>query len=180
MIIGDEIICEPYQDDLGGYLTVHVNDHCQLNYKIDQLGRQFGQFWLMDRYQNRILSRSLISIQVYVLENILCNNRTELILPNQSDYTMRKLNESIEISVRLYSNCILIKLEDQTIIEITTLCTKNNQANVLDNGGIEVFFRCQLNLCEIYHVCFVGEMGLKLPATDIQCLSIEITGSSIF
>jgi hypothetical protein len=93
---------------------------------------------------------------------------------------MRKLNESIEISVRLYSNCFLIKPEDQIIIEITTLCTKNNQANVLDNGGIEVLFQCQLNLCEIYHVCFVGEMGLKLPATDIQCLSIEISGSSIF
>jgi hypothetical protein len=179
VIIGDEIVCERYEEDLGGYLTVHVNNHCQLNYKIDRLGRQFGQFWLMDRYENRILSRSLIGIQVYVLENILCQNQTKLILPNQSNYTRRKLHQSIEIPIRLYSNCDLIKSNDQTIIEITTLCM-NNSTNVLENGGIEVLFQCQLNLCGIYHVCFVGEMGLKLPATEIQCLSIEIIGSSIF
>jgi hypothetical protein len=49
---------------------------------------------------------------------------------------------------------------------------------ILDTGGIQVRFECQLNLCELYKICFVGEIGLKLPATNIQCFSIEVTGSS--
>jgi hypothetical protein len=148
-----------------------------LNYKIDQTGKQYGQFWLMDRYENQILSRSLISIQVYVLENVLCNNQPELII--YTNKTQIKLNELIDISVRLNPNCPLIKPEDQTITEITTLCT-NNQSISSDSSGIEVLFQCRLDLCDVYHICFVGEISLKLPATNIECLSIEVTGSSRF
>lgn len=150
-----------------------------MNYKIDQLGNQYGQFWLMDRNANRILSRSLISIQVHVLENVICHNQPELIIQNKDNHTIIKLNESIDISVQLHPNCLLIKLEDQTITEITTLCS-NNQPVGLANGGIEVLFQCQLNLCDTYHICFVGEIGFKLPATNIQCFLIEVIGSSMF
>jgi hypothetical protein len=175
--LGDEILCEPYEEDVSGFLTVYVDNDCKLNYKIDQFGEQYGQFWLMDRYQNRILSRSLISIQVHVLENVVCDNQPELII--QRTDNIIKLNESIDVSVRLHPNCHLIKHDDQTITEITTLCT-NNQSISLANGGIEVLFQCQFNLCDMYHICFVGEIGLKLPATDIQCFSIEVTGSGMF
>ncbi len=73
----------------------------------------------------------------------------------------------------------LIKHQGQKIAEITTLCT-NNQPDILANRGIEVLFQCQFNLCEIYQIYFVGEISLKLPATNIECFSIEVVGSSMF
>ncbi|CAF3786929.1 unnamed protein product [Adineta steineri] len=178
-IDGDEILCAPYQEDTSGFLTVFVDNDCKLKYKIDQSGKQFGQFWLMDRFQNRILSRTLISIQIHVLDNLICDNQPELIVQNKDHHTNKSimnLNQLIHISVRLHPNCVSIQPQDQTINEITTLCT-NNQPIILANGGIEVIFQCRLNLCETYHICFIGEIGLKLPATNIQCHPIQVIGS---
>jgi hypothetical protein len=135
----------------------------------------------MDRSQNQILSRSLISIQVHVLKDIVCNTQPELIVKNTEDYSKNmsiiKIKQSIYISASLNPNCLLIEPQDQTITELTTLCT-NNQPIVLANGGIQVIFQCTPNLCEKYQICFVGEFGLKLPSTKTQCFSIEVIGTS--
>jgi hypothetical protein len=153
-----------------------------LTYQTNRLGKQFGQFWLMDRNKNRILSRSLISIQVHVLKDIICNTQPELILKNKGNYsnisTTIKIKQSVYISVSTNPNCLLIEPQDQTITELTTLCT-NNQPVILANGGIEVIFQCTPYLCEKYQVCFVGEFGLKLPSTKTECFSIEAIGTGI-
>ena len=44
---GDESVCAPY-DDSTGALPVHVSERCLVFYKRDQVGEQFGQFWLID------------------------------------------------------------------------------------------------------------------------------------
>lgn len=179
--LGDEIICEPFADDFNGFLTVHVNFDCKLNYKTTQIGKQFGQFWLTDQNKNRILSRTLISIQVHVLKEIICDIQPELIIKTKENVLNKSIiniNQSIYLSVRTNPNCLLIEPQDQTITELTTLCT-NNQPIILANGGIEVIFQCTPYLCENYHICFVGEFGLKLPATKIQCFIIEVTGTSM-
>ncbi|CAF2337327.1 unnamed protein product [Rotaria sp. Silwood2] len=177
----DEIICERFEEDLGRFLTVHVDNNCTLTYQTNRLGKQFGQFWLMDRYRNRILSRSLISIQVFVLKDIICNTQPEIIVESKADRSNMstiRIKESVYITVSLNPNCLLIEPQDQTITELTTLCT-NNQPVILANGGIEVIFQCSPNLCEKYQVCFVGEFGLKLPSTEIQCFSIEAIGTGM-
>ncbi|CAF3808943.1 unnamed protein product [Adineta steineri] len=176
----DEILCEQFEDDLGKFLTVHVNHECKLSYQTNQLGKQFGQFWLIDRDNNQILSRSLISIQVHVLEDIICNTQPELIIKNNEDHsnmTITKIKHTVYISVSVNPNCLLIEPQDQTITELTTLCT-NNQPIILANGGIEVIFECTPNLCEKYQICFVGEFALKLPSTDVRCFSIEVIGTN--
>ncbi|CAF3327174.1 unnamed protein product [Rotaria sp. Silwood2] len=135
----------------------------------------------MDRYRNRILSRSLISIQVFVLKDIICNTQPEIIVESKADRSNMstiRIKESVYITVSLNPNCLLIEPQDQTITELTTLCT-NNQPVILANGGIEVIFQCSPNLCEKYQVCFVGEFGLKLPSTEIQCFSIEAIGTGM-
>jgi hypothetical protein len=45
---------------------------------------------------------------------------------------------------------------------------------------LKVYFNVNLILCEIYQIYFVGEISLKLPATNIECFSIEVVGSSMF
>ena len=176
-MLGDEILCEPYREDRTGFLTIDVDQNCQVNYVRNRLGKQFGQFWLMDRYRNRILSRSLISIQVHVLENLLCDTHPQLLLPEHMNQTIINLNAIIDVPIRFQSNCSLIKPADQTITEITAWCS-NNPAIVLSTGGIEVLFQCQFPRCKFYQICFLGEIALKHPATDIKCLSIEVVGSS--
>jgi hypothetical protein len=179
--IGDEIICQPYEEDLGKFLTVHVDNDCKLIYQTNRVGKQFGQFWLMDRNKNQILSRSLISIQVHVLKDIICNTQSELIVKhklNHSNISTIKIKQSVYISVSINPNCLLIEPQDQTITELTTLCT-NNQPTILANGGIEIIFQCTPYLCEKYQVCFVGEFGLKLPSTKIECFSIEAIGTGM-
>ena len=175
----DEIMCESYKEDSSGFLTVLVDHRCALSYKHDRPGKQFGQFWLMDRHQNRALSRSLISIQVHVLETPVCDDQPELIVENQKD--RRKaivvhLNESIDIATRLTLHCPLVEPRDQTITEITTLCT-NHQPTVSTDGGIEVLFTCAFHRCKKHPLCFVGEIGLKLPATDVTCVLISVIGT---
>ncbi|CAF0784337.1 unnamed protein product [Rotaria sp. Silwood1] len=175
----DEIVCERFEEDLGRFLTVNVDNNCTLTYQTNRFGKQFGQFWLMDRNKNQILSRSLISIQVFVLKDIICNIQPEIIVESKEDRSNMstiRIKESVYISVSLNPNCLLIEPQDQTITELTTLCT-NKQPVVLANGGIEVIFECSPTLCEKYQVCFVGEFGLKLPSTEIKCFSIEIIGT---
>ena len=175
----DEIICEPYKEDSSGFLTVLVDHRCKLTYRQDRSGKQFGQFWLMDRHQNRALSRSLVSIQVHVLETIVCDDQPELIVENQkakSRAIVVHLNESIDIFTRLKLNCPPVKPQDQTITEITTLCA-NHRPTISTNGGIEVLFTCAFHRCKKYPLCFVGEMGLKLPATDVFCVLISVIGT---
>jgi hypothetical protein len=178
--IDDEIVCERYKEDLGKFLTVHVDKDCKLTYQTNRIGKQFGQFWLMDRNKNhQILSRSLISVQVHVLKDIICNIQPELIIENKADHSNTstiKIKQAVYITVSLNPNCLLIEPQDQTITELTTLCT-NNQPVILANGGIEVIFQCTPYLCEKYQVCFVGEFGLKLPSTTIECFSIEVKGT---
>lgn len=179
MSIGDEIICRRYEDDLKGFLTVNVDQDCKLTYQINRVGKQFGQFWLMDRRQNEILSSSLISIQVNVLEDIICHDQPEISVKTnegQSTKTSIKLSQSVYLSVSLKPNCLSIQPQDQTITELTTLCT-NNQPTVLANGGIEVLFQCTPYLCERYQVCFIGEFSLRLPSTKTECFLIEVTGT---
>ena len=137
---------------------------------------QFGRFWVMDRFQNQILSRSLINLEIYVLENTLCSNPTELLLFT-ANQTTQQLYETIEILVELRPNCQLIKFEEQKIIEITSLCTRISSKN-LTTLGIQVQFQCRLNLCGLKHFCFVGEMGFKLPSTNVHCVTINVTDSS--
>ncbi|CAF3343964.1 unnamed protein product [Rotaria sp. Silwood1] len=178
--IDDEIVCERFEEDLGRFLTVNVDNNCTLTYQTNRFGKQFGQFWLMDRNKNQILSRSLISIQVFVLKDIICNIQPEIIVESKEDRSNMstiRIKESVYISVSLNPNCLLIEPQDQTITELTTLCT-NKQPVVLANGGIEVIFECSPTLCEKYQVCFVGEFGLKLPSTEIKCFSIEIIGTA--
>jgi hypothetical protein len=168
-------------DDLGKFLTVHVNNECKLTYQTNRLGKQFGQFWLIDYDKNQILSRSLISIQVHVLKDVICNTQPGLIVKNKVDHSNKsiiQIKQSVYISVSLNPNCLLIAPQDQTITELTTLCT-NNQPVVLANGGIKVIFECTPNLCEIYQICFVGEFAFKLPSTNIQCLTVEVIGTGM-
>lgn len=134
----------------------------------------------MDRNKNRqILSRSLISIQVHVLKDINCSTQPELIIKNKENYSnisIIKINKSIYISAGINPNCPLIQPQDQTITELTTLCT-NSQPIIVANGGIEVIFQCTPYLCEKYQICFVGEFGLKLPATNTECFLIQAIGT---
>lgn len=136
----------------------------------------------MDRNRNQILSRSLISVQVHVIKDIICNTQPELTVKNQADSSNMsriKIKQSVYLTVSIQPNCLLIEPQDQTITELTTLCT-NNQPVMLANGGIEVIFQCTPYLCEKYQVCFVGEFGLKLPSTKIGCFSIEVIGNGTF
>ncbi|CAF0917120.1 unnamed protein product [Rotaria sordida] len=176
----DEIVCEQFED-LRGFLTVHVDNDCTLTYQTNRLGKQFGQFWLMDRNKNQILSRSLISIQLFILKDIICNTQPEIIVESagdRSNMSTIRIKESVYITVSLNPNCLLIEPQDQTITELTTLCS-NDQPVVLANGGIEVIFQCSPTLCEKYQVCFVGEFGLKLPSTEIRCFSIKVIGTGM-
>lgn len=148
-------------------------------YETNRLGKQFGQFWIMDRHNNETLSRSLISIQVHVLKDIICNTTSEIIVENRADHSNAsriRLKQSINITVQLNPNCLLIEPQDQTITELSTLCT-NNQPIVQANGGIQVLFECSPSLCEKYQICFVGEFGIKLPSTEIKCFSVEVFGT---
>ncbi|CAF3414379.1 unnamed protein product [Rotaria socialis] len=175
----DEIVCERFKDDLGGFLTVHADANCKLTYQTNRLGKQFGQFWLMDRNNNQILSRSLISIQIHVLKDIICNVQPEIVVENKADHSnisTIKIKQSVNLTVNLNPNCLLIEPQDQTITELTTLCT-NNQPVVSANGGIEVIFQCSPDLCEKYQICFVGEFSRKLPSTEIKCFSIQVIGT---
>jgi hypothetical protein len=177
---GDEILCESYEQNFGGFLTVQVKENCQLTYESNRLGKQFGQFWLMDRHRNQILSRSLISIQVHVLQDVVCDTQPDLRVENQQDHSNASavnINQSVYVLVSINPHCRLIDPQDQTITELTTLCT-NNQPVILSDGGIEMMFQCQPSLCERYQVCFVGEFGLKLPSTKTQCLTIDVIGTS--
>ncbi|CAF3316824.1 unnamed protein product [Rotaria socialis] len=177
--LDDEIVCERFKDDLGGFLTVHADANCKLTYQTNRLGKQFGQFWLMDRNNNQILSRSLISIQIHVLKDIICNVQPEIVVENKADHSnisTIKIKQSVNLTVNLNPNCLLIEPQDQTITELTTLCT-NNQPVVSANGGIEVIFQCSPDLCEKYQICFVGEFSRKLPSTEIKCFSIQVIGT---
>lgn len=161
---------------------MQVKENCQLIYESNRLGKQFGQFWLMDRQRNQILSRSLISIQVHVLQDVVCDTQPDLRVENQRDHSnisVVKINQSVYVLVSINPHCRLIDPQDQTITELTTLCT-NNQPVILSNGGIEMMFQCQPSLCERYQVCFVGEFGLKLPSTETECLTIDVIGSSTY
>lgn len=181
MRIDDEILCKRYENDLNGFLTVHVDDHCTLSYEENRVGKQFGQFWLMDRRDNTILSSSLISIQVNVLEGVTCEDQPEIFVKasgRQSTKSSIKITESVYLSVSLKPKCPFIQPQDQTITELTTLCT-NNQPVVLANGGIEVLFQCTPYLCEKYQVCFIGEFSLRLPSTKTECFLIEVSGTGM-
>ncbi|CAF0727785.1 unnamed protein product [Adineta ricciae] len=177
---GDEIVCEPFTENYKKFLTVNIDSTCRMTYETNRPGKQFGQFWLLDKYNKQNLSRSLISLQVHVLKDILCETQPDIFVQNQADSSAKsstiKLKQSVYISVRLNPNCALITPKDQTITELTTLCNNNQPVN-LANGGVEVTFQCTPNLCEKYPVCFVGEFGLKLPSTMIQCFLIEVTGT---
>ena len=160
---------------------MHVDNNCKLIYQTNRVGKQFGQFWLMDRRNNEILSNSLISIQVNVLEGITCHDEPEISVKThegQSAMTSVKITQSVYLSVSLNPNCLSIQPQDQTITELTTLCT-NNQPVVLANGGIQVLFQCTPYLCEKYQVCFIGEFSLRLPSTKTECFLIEVTGTGI-
>jgi hypothetical protein len=135
----------------------------------------------MDRNNNQILSRTLISVQVHVLQNIICNTQPEIAVKNKADHskkTVIKLKQSVYISVHLKPNCPTIHPHDQTITELTTLCN-NDRPVVLADGGIEMIFQCTPYLCEKYQVCFVGEFGRLLPSTKTECFLIEVSDTGM-
>ena len=176
---GDEIVCEHYDDTLGGFLTVRATSNCHLTYQHDRLGKQFGQFWIMDRVQNRILTRSLISVQIQVLKDIACDQEPELFIrqgQNSNDRTKTNVNQPVHLTVILQPHCLLVQPREQTITELTAMCS-NSPPVVLANGGIEVKYQCKPVLCEKYYVCFIGEFSLKLPSTKTKCFITETEGS---
>ena len=178
---GDQIECERHADDLKGFLTVHSDHSCKLTYKRETVGKQFGQFWLLDKRHGHELSRTLISIQVHVLKDIVCNTKAELLVQNQEDRMSQsniKLSQSVTVLASLNPNCLTIQPQDQTITELTTLC-KNNPPSILANGGIAVTFQCTPRLCQAHQVCFIGEFGLKLPSTGIRCVRIDVSGTGM-
>lgn len=133
----------------------------------------------MDRSQNQILTRSLISVQIQVLKNIVCNEEPELLIRHgqeNTDETTTKINQDVYLTVSLQPNCLLIQPQEQTITELTTLCS-NSPPVILADGGIEVEYQCQPLLCEKHYVCFIGEFSLKLPSTETKCFVIQVEGS---
>jgi hypothetical protein len=178
---GDQIVCERHDDDLEGFLTVHSDRTCKLSYNRTRVGKQFGQFWLLDERQNQELSRTLISIQVHVLENIVCNSKAVLVVQNQQsriNQSSIKLSQSVSLLASLNPNCLKIQPQDQTITELTTMC-KNSFPRALANGGIEMTFQCTPRLCRAHQVCFIGEFGVKLPSTAVQCVRIDVTSTGM-
>ena len=177
-LLGDNITCEAYRDDvLAESLTVYIDEECQLHYRDDRVGKQFGHFWLLDKNNNHILSRSLISVQVEVLGNITYDQQPELFIVDKDNNTVTteiKLLESIDLWVSVVPHSRMVHPDEQTITELSTLCS-NYLPKPLDNGGIQVQFRCQFNHCQGYPICFVGEFSAKLPSTDVQCFLIEVT-----
>lgn len=159
-------------------MTVRASEDCRLSYHRNRLGKQFGQFWIMDRSQNRILTRSLISVQIQVLKDAVCDTQPQLSIRKGRENTDRakvKLHQVISLTVTLDSNCPLIQPREQTITELTTLCT-NGQPVILATGGIEVQYLCKPLLCQQHHVCFVGEFALKLPSTKTECFILDVEG----
>ena len=175
-------MCETFATTYDDFLTVRVTEDCEIIYITSRLGKQYGQLWLMDRHQNQTLSRSLIAIQIHVLRSVDCDIPPELKVKSQQDHLNRttvKINQSIYVSVSTDPHCPLIDPQDQTITELTTLCT-NSQPVILSNGGIQMQFQCKPSLCERYQVCFVGEFSMKLQSTKTECLAIDVIGTGTF
>lgn len=176
---GDPILCQAIEDQTG-FFTVLINDRCTLVYDSTRPGRQYGQFWLMDRSDHRPRSKSLISIEVYVLHNVACKNKSNVFfknIQNPERGATLELNGSIELLVGLHSDCDRLEPEDQIITELSALCS-NDRAEIVSNGSIQVRFECQFNSCGKYPICFVGEFGMKLPTTDLLCIIVDVKGSS--
>lgn len=175
------MICEPFSESHSTFLTVHASSSCTLTYQTDRIGKQFGQFWIIDQNKKQSLTRSLVSVQVHVLTDVLCNTQPDISVVNKAGSTNTStvhIEQSVYLSVTINANCLLVRPQDQTITELTTSCS-NSQPVVLANGGIEMTFECKANLCEKYPVCFVGEFALKLPSTAVRCHILDVVGKGI-
>jgi len=140
------------------------------------LGKQFGRFWLLDYRDNEYLSKTVINVQVDVI-NSTCNQpKLEIDVISGTKLT---LNQSLNVRVRLEQDCpISSTIPDRpglySLTELTAQC--NNQPMTLVKGNRlagEVFYQCQMNKCGKYHVCFFGEIKFQ-PSSNVHCQEFTV------
>lgn len=157
---------------MSGFLTVTSDVQCNLIYS-NTLGQHFGRFWLMDKRNEQILSRSLISVQINVISDAICDEKPTLKLEIEGDPSLkRKVNEFFTIRASIDPRCALTQSFNQTVTDLTTSCASSD-SDVNAEGGIVVDFQCRIKLCQREKFCFIGEFRGRLASTEVECLTIE-------